>query len=126
MNDFEKMCMRLNNAKKCGKCAYGSDNEYICAYHAVKNYVQDNNYKLLKLKGEIKYADYWSFMTVLLTILSVSVCTFTLMYTVFANSTGLESNISLIYGVVLLVATLSVLLFIVVLERKFKGVAKWP
>lgn len=44
MNNFEKMCKRLNNFKNCGCFLCDTKNEYTCANNAVKAYVGEDSY----------------------------------------------------------------------------------
>lgn len=63
MNDYEKICKNLKDREKCCKACCKNENKYICAKRAVKEYVKDDRNLLLKLKGDIKQSDYWTYVT---------------------------------------------------------------
>lgn len=72
MNDFEKICKRLNDSKKCGCFLCDAENEYICANNAVKAYVGEDKNKLYKLKGEAMVSNFGEYAAIILAALSVT------------------------------------------------------
>ncbi len=125
MNDFEKMCKQLNNNKKCRCNACVIDNEYVCAYVALKKYVSNDRKKLLKIKGEANTSDYWVFVSVMTTCFSLFVSILTLFFTIFSRIVVMPSVIVDTYGYILLFSIIIFMLYLIKVVRKYHGVSKW-
>lgn len=70
MNDFEKMCKKLDEKNKgCLKKYCESDN-YVCAKCAVKTYIEngDKRERLLSLSAEAEEGDFKKYLTLALSV----------------------------------------------------------
>ena len=67
---FIELCRKLSKAKRCGCDLCTGENEYLCAYNAVKQYVQGDKNKLLKLKAECAKENFGEFLALLVAILA--------------------------------------------------------
>lgn len=68
LNDFEKMCMDLDNKKCSSNC---KRNKYVCAKSEVSCYVSGNKNKLLSLKSEAQGGDFIGFSSLVLSTTAV-------------------------------------------------------
>lgn len=128
MNDFEKICKRLNDSKKCGCFLCDAENEYICADNAVKTYVGEDKNKLYKLKGEAMVSNFGEYAAIILAALSVtlsvintiSTCTIQLIEN---DNTG--NKLIIIFSVIMMVIAAGVSIYAFIRILKFGFVNKW-
>lgn len=81
-NDFEAMCRRLDENRGCGCKICIGENKYLCAKNAVIQYVKNDKNRLMNLKCEANSVGYIEMLTFMITILSMFICTLTLLYTI--------------------------------------------
>lgn len=125
MNDYENMCKRLDNAKRCGCSACKADNEYICAYNAVKAYVGTNKVKLYKLKGESMKSDFGLFSSEIFAGVTILISIVTLLYTVFSQYVGEAENITALYGAIITLVVIGAFIYVIYVRKKYTCVLHW-
>lgn len=86
MDDLIRLCDQLENCSKRSKC---HSNEIVCAKKWVKNYIKEDENKLLKLKAEVKIHEDIGNSTNIYSML-ISFCAFIL--TIMHNAYGEKSN----------------------------------
>ena len=125
MNDYEIMCMSLEKAKRCGCSACKTDNEYICAYNTVKAYVGTDKTKLYKLKGETMKSDFGLFSSEIFAGVSILISIVTLLYTVFSQYVGVDENITLLYGAIIILGVIGAFIYMIYVRKKFTCILHW-
>ena len=89
-NDFEKLCDEIENCNDMCE-----SNPIICARHYVNKYTLKDKDRLLKLKAEARSIEYLSFMSLLISIISFVVATFT-MYLEISKSEMVIAYVSIV------------------------------
>lgn len=109
MNDFERICKDLEKRKKaCGNhCCLG--NNYLCARYMVNQYIlngfnnKDKN-RLLLLKSEYKESFCENSYSLLVSIVSMAICTLTLLFTIIEKLLENDNLGIFCFGLFLLLA----------------------
>lgn len=125
MNDFEKMCKNLQYAKRCGCSMCKSDNEYVCAMSAVKNYVREDKKKLLKLKAEEEQGDYNSYISLMISMSSLFVCTINFVFFIMVEVCREDDLFLTLYGFALLLFLMGGCMAFLIFQKKYRAVGKW-
>jgi hypothetical protein len=117
---FEKMCRNLNQDKECimqVACKSGKQyNEIICAQKAVKEYVNSDKNKLLKLKAEAESENFLDYLNGCLSFLAILVSSLSLLCQMFNVCKVVISIVACLMVAIILIA-----FFI----RKYSCVHRW-